>query len=96
MTSEEIVARGIDKKVDEILRNLRNHVSTVNLHHPLYNSTHEGLGFLVEEVREFMDEVHGNNTNRSMNEALDIAIVCVRYILSMKEKDALLSVGKKT
>jgi hypothetical protein len=79
--------------VDGVLDELCAKVCKVNSEHPLYNSTHEGYGYLMEEVEEMFDEIKANLTNRSINEAFDVAVVAVRYIISMRAKDALQRVG---
>jgi len=48
--------------------------------HPPIRSGHEGLGLILEEVEELKDEVfkrkRKNDSNRFLNELVDIAAYC--------------------
>lgn len=51
---------------------------------PPLNSLHEGLGVLLEEGKEFLDEVHANDTAKAKLEAKQIAAVALRIIAEVK------------
>lgn len=70
--------------VDGVLDELCAKVCQANAKHPLFTSTHEGYGYLMEEVEGMFDEIKSNCTNRSIIEAFDVAVVAVRYIISMR------------
>jgi len=51
-----------------------------------FNSAHEGFAVLLEEVDEMWDEVKRNNTPRSIEEAIQVGAMAVRYIAEFSNK----------
>lgn len=44
-----------------------------------FRSPHEAYGVLAEEMMEFLDAIHANNTDAARREALQIAAVAYRF-----------------
>lgn len=42
-----------------------------------FASSHEILGIITEEYKEFIDAVHNNNYYEISNEIIDLAVVCI-------------------
>lgn len=45
------------------------------------NSPHEGYGIIKEELDEFWDEVKRNNNKKARAELIQVAAMCVRYLI---------------
>jgi thymidylate kinase len=48
--------------------------------HPKFNSTHEGYAVIAEELDELWDDVKANRTPESVQEAVQVAAMAIRYI----------------
>lgn len=49
-----------------------------------FNSPHEGYAVIKEEVDEMWDDIKTNNFAESKKEAIQVAAMCVRYILDVR------------
>lgn len=49
-----------------------------------FNSPHEGYAVILEELDEMWDEVKANNTPRSVEEAIQVAAMAIRYIAEFR------------
>lgn len=45
------------------------------------NSPHEGYGIIKEELDEFWDEVKINNNQEARKEMVQVAAMCLRYLI---------------
>lgn len=85
----EMVAlcRAADPAATETMRALLLRFHEVQNRWPPYNSAHEGLGVLLEEVEELKDIVFqrqgARDPERMRQECLDIAVVALRFISSI-------------
>lgn len=52
-----------------------------------FNSTHEGLGVILEEFEEFKDAVKLNNSYSACQEAIQLAAMAIRYNLDFNFSD---------
>lgn len=55
---------------------------------PPFNSPHEGWAVVMEEVDEMWDEVKANDLDRSIEEAIQVGAMALRYVLEMRERSA--------
>lgn len=51
--------------------------------HPVFNSSHEGYGVLLEEVDELWDEVKANRPAEAQAEAIQVAAMAIRFITDL-------------
>lgn len=54
--------------------------------HRGFNSTHEGYGVIKEEFDEMWDAIKVNRIERSCSEAIQVAAMCVLYLMTFSEK----------
>lgn len=54
-----------------------------------FNSSHEGYAVLAEELDELWDDVKANNIEHSIEEAVQVGAMALRYIADMRAKLAL-------
>jgi len=50
-----------------------------------FASTHEGYGVLCEEMKELLDAIHQNDRRQVEREAIQVAAVALRIVLSLRE-----------
>lgn len=55
------------------------------LHGPM-RSEHEGYAVLLEEVHEAWDEIRANNTDRALEEMVQVGAMAVRFIIDIRAK----------
>lgn len=51
-----------------------------SIHKQDFNSTHEGFAVLKEEVDEMWDDIKANKLNPSIQEAIQVAAMAIRYV----------------
>lgn len=51
-----------------------------------FNSSHEGYAVLAEELDELWDDVKANNIEHSIQEAIQVGAMALRYIADMRAK----------
>lgn len=51
---------------------------------PPFNSSHEGYAVLLEELDEMWDEIKANNVPRSIEEAIQVGAMAIRYVAEMR------------
>jgi hypothetical protein len=51
-----------------------------------FNSSHEGYAVLAEEVDELWDDVKADNVEHSIEEAIQVGAMAVRYVADMRAK----------
>jgi hypothetical protein len=51
-----------------------------------FNSSHEGYAVLAEELDELWDDVKANNIEHSIEEAIQVGAMALRYIADMRAK----------
>lgn len=75
--------------IDEVLALVRTELERAEAKWPRYASAHEGYAVLLEEVDEFWDEVRkrpaDRNRDRMRLEAVQVATVAMRIVLSLSE-----------
>lgn len=83
--SNRLAKERIEKRIDEVLAEVRKEVLAAALKHAPMNSPHEGYGVLLEEVDELWDEIKADRgRDRSARvEAKQVAAMGVRYILDL-------------
>jgi hypothetical protein len=81
----DAILRAYDKLLPSILSTLDHNVKMIIRKWAPFNSDHEGMGVLQEEVDELWDEVrkkeHDRNPAFIQREAYDIAAVAIRIII---------------
>jgi predicted phage gp36 major capsid-like protein len=70
------VAKAANEVVDELLSAMRKFTA--------FNSPHEGYAVILEELDEMWDEVRANNTERAIEEAVQVAAMAIRFIVDMR------------
>ncbi|GAA3175934.1 hypothetical protein [Rhodococcus baikonurensis] len=76
-----------DPRMDEAdlaLAETRAEVACAVAKYPPFNSSHEGYAVLKEEVDELWDDVKANNVEHSIEEAVQVAAMAIRYITDMR------------
>lgn len=53
---------------------------------PPFNSSHEGYAVILEELDELWDEVKANDIERSIEEAVQVGAMALRYIVDMRAR----------
>lgn len=71
MTKDVIVA-----VIDEII--------TTRVEKGCFQSTHEGLGVVLEEWEEFKDEIKANNNQNACDEAIQLAAAAINFVIDFK------------
>lgn len=76
-----------EEHVDKALASLKEHVMAILESHgdQSANSRHEVYGILMEEVREYEDEVRSGDGQGMANELRDIAQVCIYGMISTND-----------
>jgi hypothetical protein len=55
---------------------------------PPMASPHEGYAILLEEVHEAWEEIRANNTDRALEEMVQVGAMAVRFIIDIRAKRA--------
>jgi len=50
-----------------------------------FQSTHEGLGVVLEEWEEFKDEVKADNNHNACEEAIQLAAAALNFVIDFKQ-----------
>ena len=53
-----------------------------------FNSAHEGYAVILEELDELWDEIKGNNGERQLEEAIQVAAMTLRFLLDIGPQTA--------
>lgn len=75
-----------EKQWEEVSDRVLDHAKTICKKFHGYNSSHEALGVMVEEFKEFIDTLHDNNREESIFEAIDLAAGFLVYIALFSEE----------
>ncbi len=51
-----------------------------------FNSSHEGYAVIAEELDELWDDVKANNIEHSIDEAVQVGAMALRYVADMRAK----------
>lgn len=70
-------------------------LAAVRRKHPKFNSTHEGYAVLKEEVDEMWDEIKANNTENSLDEAIQVAAMALSYIADISTDEQLADLAER-
>lgn len=81
-----MVRIGFDITKQHVFNKVQEELERANTkYQPLFHSTHEGFAVLKEEVDELWEEVKNNDQKRAKEEALQVAAMAVKFILSLQE-----------
>jgi NTP pyrophosphatase (non-canonical NTP hydrolase) len=73
----------MDKRLDEIIERVRTEVDYATTLYPAFNSAHEGISVLKEEVDELWTEVKVKQGKRNVDnmrqEAIQVAAMAIRF-----------------
>ena len=50
-----------------------------------FNSSHEGYAVILEELDEMWDEIKANDLPRSIEEAVQVGAMALRYVVEMRQ-----------
>jgi len=70
VTQEQAIARVVKR------------LTEVNKVKPLFHSQHEGYAIMLEEIDELWKDVKDNKPLQAKNEAIDVAVTAIRFIMS--------------
>lgn len=76
-TARSKVDEALPKYLEQVVQEL--HKATA-AYGPM-NSPHEGYGIIKEELDEFWDEVKNNNNQLARKEMVQVAAMCLRYLI---------------
>lgn len=73
------------KRIDAVLREVRDELRVASVDHPPMRSAHEGYAVILEELDELWAEVKSNvgTAPDAANEAIQIAAMAVRYVVDL-------------
>lgn len=71
---------GLPHEYDAILVSVVTELGEASRRFPAFNSMHEGWAILREEVDELWDEVKGNDREKAVAEAKQVAAMALRFI----------------
>jgi phage terminase large subunit-like protein len=54
--------------------------------HGLFVDSHQAYGVIMEEIHEMFDEIKMNNLPRAIEEAVQVAAMAIKFILSCEKK----------
>jgi hypothetical protein len=76
-----------EEKLDKQLKRLRAKVLKARAKHPTWPTPHHGLSCIREEVKELEKHVYDDagETTEAADEALDIAVTGIRYIIDLTD-----------
>jgi hypothetical protein len=72
------------EKINLILQEISNELERATRAYGPFNSPHEGYAVILEELDEMWDEIKANNFNRSKEEVIQVAAMCVRYLMDIR------------
>lgn len=76
-----------EKEIDEVLAGIKKELLRANKKHGEYfHSAHEGYGVLLEEVDELWDDIKDNLLHNSIDEAIQVGAMAVKYVVSINKK----------
>ncbi len=90
-SKEAQLIKEFNASLPSVLSILNDKVKSIKERFPLnFNSEHEMYGVLIEEVEELFHEIKINEDSRDLKkirwEAMDVAAVCIRYIVEQRAK----------
>ncbi|MDD3906508.1 MAG: hypothetical protein PHS46_08330 [Candidatus Omnitrophica bacterium] len=80
-------AAAIEEAIADIVRSVVSELRSANRKYPLFNSSHEAMGVILEEWEELKDEIKANRVTENgystaEEEAIQLAAMAIKFILS--------------
>lgn len=72
----------------DVLMEIANELARATCKFPPMNSPHEGYAILLEEVHEAWEEIRRNDTDRALEEMVQVGAMAVRFIIDIRAKRA--------
>jgi hypothetical protein len=72
----------------DVLMEIANEYGRASCKFPPFASEHEGYAILLEELDEAWAEIKANDTDRALEEMVQVGAMAVRFIIDIRAKQA--------
>lgn len=72
------------KEIAKALEDIEDELDNASHAYGPFNSPHEGYAVILEELDEMWDDIKANRFPDSKKEAIQVAAMCIRYILDVR------------
>lgn len=79
-----VTATEVDKKVEHALHLIEREYHRAMEKFPHFRTRHEGYAVILEELDEMWDEIKTDSGPRSCHEAVQVAAMCIKYIVAFE------------